>query len=208
MIIWKQQAVIKYVEKVREKLSGISIQEEHVQNWFWEGFFPLPKKLQFVCSTSIPGTLYIPIWKRNEALLKWMPNHKTKVNEIFNGISLVGRGYVREPVWNSFQMGERHAGLVISFNLVKIICRSLIICVDPDIINFTVQLKIGGKRDPKKLYIHCIYIYIYGLILQFTLLLTPMVSHPGRELVNIHNTLHQPWNPHSHNHYMYLGVAR
>lgn len=52
------------------------------------GFFsPLPKKLQFVCSTSIPGTLYIPIWKRNEALLKWMPNPKTKVNEIFNGIS-------------------------------------------------------------------------------------------------------------------------
>lgn len=92
-----------------------------------------------------------------------MPNHKTKVNEIFNGISLVGRGYVREPVWNSFQMGERHAGLVISFNLVKIICRSLIICVDPDVINFTVQLKIGGKRDPQKI-IYTVYIYIYILI--------------------------------------------
>ena len=54
MIIWKQQAVIKYVEKVREKLSGISIQEEHVQNWFWEGFFPPPKKaaicLQYINS--------------------------------------------------------------------------------------------------------------------------------------------------------------
>lgn len=57
-------------------------------------------------------------------------------------------------------MGERHAGLVISFNLVKIICRSLIICVDPDVINFTVQLKIGGKRDPQKI-IYTVYIYIY-----------------------------------------------
>ena len=66
-------------------------------------------------------------------------------------------------------MGERHAGLVISFNLVKIICRSLIICVDPDVINFTVQLKIGGKRDPKKLYIHCIYIYIYMIVCYKTL---------------------------------------
>lgn len=56
-------------------------------------------------------------------------------------------------------MEERHAGLVISFNLVKIICRSLIICVDPDVINFTVQLKIGGKRDPQKI-IYIVYIYI------------------------------------------------
>lgn len=71
MIIWKQQAVIKYVEKVREKLSGISIQEEHVQNWFWEGFFSPPKKaaicLQYINSRY---SLYIPIWKWNEALLK------------------------------------------------------------------------------------------------------------------------------------------
>ena len=66
-------------------------------------------------------------------------------------------------------MGERHAELVISFNLVKIICTSLIICVDPDVINFTVQLKIGGKRDPKKLYIHCIYIYIYMIVCYKTL---------------------------------------
>lgn len=62
-------------------------------------------------------------------------------------------------------MGERHAGLVISFNLVKIICRSLIICVDPDVINFTVQLKIGGKRDPQKI-IYIVYIYIYDSVLQ------------------------------------------
>lgn len=69
------------------------------------------------------------------------------------------------------------------------------------------ELKINSIYEHGNwMYIHCIY--IYRLILQFTLLLTPMVSHRGRELVNIHNTLHQPWNPHSHNHYMYLGVAR
>ena len=49
---------------------------------------------------------------------------------------------------------ESYAGLVISFNLVRIICRSLIICANPDVKNFTG----AAQRHTKKVY--TLYMYI------------------------------------------------